>query len=135
MVESFEKLIEGRTVPVAMETVAVCPMNPELCGHKVIIYDSTLRDGEQTPGVAFSREQKIAIARKLDEINVPQIEAGFPAVSRSEVETIRAITSMGLKAENPGTDEGREKGCRLHGRERGGHGTSLRGDLRHPSEV
>lgn len=62
------------------------------------IYDSTLRDGEQMPGVSFSMQQKIAIARKLDEIGIPEIEAGFPAVSQQEKQTIKKITSEGLDA-------------------------------------
>ncbi|RLG55571.1 MAG: hypothetical protein DRN88_05535, partial [Candidatus Hydrothermarchaeota archaeon] len=45
------------------------------------INDTTLRDGEQTPGVVFTMEEKIEIARLLDEIGVQQIEAGTPALS------------------------------------------------------
>ena len=63
------------------------------------MYDSTLRDGEQMPGVRFSPEQKAAIARKLDEVGVHQIEAGFPAVSQAERDSVKAISSMGLDAE------------------------------------
>lgn len=66
---------------------------------KIIVYDSTLRDGEQTPGISFSKSQKIAIARKLDEIGVSQIEAGFPAVSRGEMQAVKAIKEEGLSAE------------------------------------
>ncbi|MFO7677420.1 MAG: homoaconitate hydratase [Thermoplasmatota archaeon] len=65
---------------------------------EIVIYDSTLRDGEQMPGISFSMEQKIAIARKLDEIGIPEIEAGFPAVSKKEKETIKKITQEGLNA-------------------------------------
>jgi methanogen homocitrate synthase len=64
----------------------------------ITIYDSTLRDGEQMPGVSFSMQQKIAIARKLDEMKIPEIEAGFPAVSQQEKQTIKKITSEGLNA-------------------------------------
>ena len=64
----------------------------------IIIYDSTLRDGEQMPGVSFSSEQKLTIARKLDEIGVPEIEAGFPAVSKTEQETVKRIANEGLDA-------------------------------------
>lgn len=67
--------------------------------EKVTVYDSTLRDGEQMPGVRFSSEQKVAIARKLNEIGVRQIEAGFPAVSRSELESVKAVAGLGLDAE------------------------------------
>jgi methanogen homocitrate synthase len=82
-----------------MDKAAVSPFNPVLKDIKVIVYDSTLRDGEQTPGVAFSPEQKVAIARMLDDAGVHQIEAGFPAVSENEVRTIRAIAELGLKAD------------------------------------
>jgi len=66
---------------------------------KVILYDSTLRDGEQTPGVSFSREQKIQIANMLERIGIPQIEAGFPAVSDTERSTVKEIANLGLDAE------------------------------------
>ena len=65
----------------------------------ITVYDSTLRDGEQMPGVRFNTEQKVAIARKLDEIGVHQIEAGFPAVSASEQRSVKTVSSLGLDAE------------------------------------
>lgn len=65
----------------------------------VTVYDTTLRDGEQTPGVAFSPDMKVAIAQALDAAGVHQIEAGFPAVSTNEREAIGRIVDMGLKAE------------------------------------
>lgn len=49
---------------------------------EITIYDTTLWDGEQTPGVCFSPEEKLEIAKKLDEIKIKQIEAGFPIVSK-----------------------------------------------------
>ena len=64
----------------------------------IIIYDSTLRDGEQMAGISFSSDQKLAIARKLDEIGVPEIEAGFPAVSKKELEAVKTIANEGLNA-------------------------------------
>ena len=62
------------------------------------INDTTLRDGEQTPGVVFSEEEKIHIARLLDEIGVQQIEAGTPAMSPSEEKTVKSIVKEGLNA-------------------------------------
>ncbi|MDQ1371767.1 MAG: methanogen homocitrate synthase [Candidatus Thermoplasmatota archaeon] len=67
--------------------------------EKVVVYDSTLRDGEQMPGVHFTLEQKTSIARKLDEVGVHQIEAGFPAVSESEKAAVKEVASLGLDAE------------------------------------
>jgi len=65
----------------------------------IIVYDSTLRDGEQMPGVHFTRDQKVAIARKLDEVGVHQIEAGFPAVSDGERESVKTIAGLALDAD------------------------------------
>ena len=48
---------------------------------KVEIHDATLRDGEQTPGVVFRKDDKVRIARQMDEVGVERIEAGMPAVS------------------------------------------------------
>ena len=66
---------------------------------KVRIFDTTLRDGEQTPGVALSPEQKLHIAHKLDELGVDAIEAGFPVVSQGERKGVKLITEANLKAE------------------------------------
>ena len=62
------------------------------------ICDVTLRDGEQTPGVVFTREEKISIAEKLDSIGVEVIEAGFPVVSQTEEATVKEIAHLGLNA-------------------------------------
>ena len=64
----------------------------------VVIYDSTLRDGEQMPGISLSSDQKISIAKKLDEIKIPEIEAGFPAISNNELNIIKSISNEGLNA-------------------------------------
>jgi 2-isopropylmalate synthase len=66
---------------------------------KVRIFDTTLRDGEQTPGVSITPEQKVQIAIKLDELGIDAIEAGFPVVSHGETVAIKNITKQGLKAE------------------------------------
>ncbi len=65
---------------------------------KVLIHDATLRDGEQTPGVVFRKEDKVAIAKALDAVGVDRIEAGMPAVSREDFDAIVAISKLGLKA-------------------------------------
>ena len=62
------------------------------------ICDVTLRDGEQTPGVSFTIEEKIDIARTLDEMGIEIIEAGFPIVSQGEKDAVKAIAHAGLNA-------------------------------------
>jgi isopropylmalate/homocitrate/citramalate synthase len=66
---------------------------------KIRFYDTTLRDGEQTVGVVLSPEQKLQIARKLDELGVSRIEAGFPRVSVDDAEAIQLMQKANLKAE------------------------------------
>ncbi|NDB88309.1 MAG: 2-isopropylmalate synthase [Nitrososphaeria archaeon] len=66
---------------------------------RVRIFDTTLRDGEQTPGVALSPEKKLSIAKRLDELGVDAIEAGFPVISEGEQQGIKMITKAGLRAE------------------------------------
>jgi 2-isopropylmalate synthase len=66
---------------------------------KVRIFDTTLRDGEQTPGIALTPEQKLAIAQKLDELGVDAIEAGFPIISDGEKKAVKDIAHANLKAE------------------------------------
>ncbi len=59
--------------------------------QRVYIFDTTLRDGEQVPGCKLNKEQKITIARKLDELGVDVIEAGFPVSSPGDFEAVQAI--------------------------------------------
>jgi isopropylmalate/homocitrate/citramalate synthase len=66
---------------------------------KVHFYDTTLRDGEQTVGVVLSPQRKLEIARKLDELGVSRIEAGFPKVSPEDAEAIELMQRANLKAE------------------------------------
>jgi len=61
--------------------------------------DTTLRDGEQTPGISLTPSKKLQIARKLDQLGVEVIEAGFAVVSKGEFEAVRLIASEGLEAE------------------------------------
>lgn len=77
-------------------------LNIEIC-------DVTLRDGEQTPGVSFSCEEKVKIATKLDEIGIEVIEAGFPAVSQNEAHCVKTIANLGLDARICGFSRARQE--------------------------
>jgi isopropylmalate/homocitrate/citramalate synthase len=63
---------------------------------KVEILDTTLRDGEQQPGIVFTRKDKVAIAKKLAEAGVHRIEAGTPAVSSEDADAIKEIVELNL---------------------------------------
>ena len=60
---------------------------------KLIIFDTTLRDGEQSPGASMTREEKLRIARQLERMRVDVIEAGFAASSNGDFEAVRSIAS------------------------------------------
>ena len=77
------------------------PLHIEIC-------DVTLRDGEQTPGVSFSCQEKVGIATMLDTIGIEVIEAGFPAVSAGEKECVKTIANLGLDARICGFCRARE---------------------------
>jgi len=66
---------------------------------KVYVFDTTLRDGEQTPGLSFTLEEKIQIATQLDKLGVDIIEAGMPVVSEGDYQACKEISKLGLNAE------------------------------------
>lgn len=75
------------------------PASPAQAARSVRVFDTTLRDGEQTPGVHFTVDQKVAIAEQLDAIGVDTIEAGFPASSPGDAEAVRIVARTVRNAE------------------------------------
>lgn len=81
----IDALIHGNS-PITTPTEYTMSAN-----NRVIIFDTTLRDGEQSPGAAMTREEKVRIARQLEKLGVDVIEAGFAAASPGDFEAIREI--------------------------------------------
>ena len=59
--------------------------------NSVRIFDTTLRDGEQSPGCSMNLNEKLALARQLERLGVDVIEAGFPIASEGDFEAVRAV--------------------------------------------
>ncbi|MEW5759455.1 MAG: homoaconitate hydratase [Candidatus Thermoplasmatota archaeon] len=66
--------------------------------EKIYFWDETLRDGEQTPGVFFTLDEKVELAKILDEIGIEIINCGIPAISEGEKKAVKAIANEGLRA-------------------------------------
>jgi 2-isopropylmalate synthase len=60
----------------------------------LVIFDTTLRDGEQSPGASMTKEEKVRIAKQLEKLGVDVIEAGFPAASQGDFESVKAVASV-----------------------------------------
>lgn len=71
-------------------------------GSRVIIFDTTLRDGEQSPGATMNIAEKVRIANRLEELGVDVIEAGFPAASQGDFEAVSQIAKKAEKAQIAG---------------------------------
>ena len=67
--------------------------------RNIRIFDTTLRDGEQTPGISLTPDEKVKIARQLDKLGVDAVEAGFPIASAGECESVGAVAKAGLSCE------------------------------------
>ncbi len=94
------------TAPYFTDDWWVSPMNfapeaypPGLRDRQLYIHDVTLRDGEQSPGVAFKEDERIRIAVALDEVGVQRIEVGMPIVSQGVFNAIKEIVNLGLRTE------------------------------------
>ena len=62
--------------------------------NRIIIFDTTMRDGEQSPGASMSLEEKIQIARVFDELGIDIIEAGFPIASPGDFEAVTEVSKI-----------------------------------------
>src|SRR2546422_10767893 len=69
----------------------MAPAVPQPTGDRVFIFDTTLRDGEQSPGASLNSDQKLAIAWQLARLGVDVIEAGFPLSSPGDFEAVQRI--------------------------------------------
>ena len=62
--------------------------------NKLIIFDTTLRDGEQSPGASMTKDEKVRIAKALERMHVDIIEAGFPIASQGDFESVQAVAEV-----------------------------------------
>ncbi|MDY7001781.1 MAG: 2-isopropylmalate synthase, partial [Thermodesulfobacteriota bacterium] len=62
--------------------------------ERIYIFDTTLRDGEQSPGATMNQREKVRLARQLETLGVDIIEAGFPAASQGDFEAVRSIAGV-----------------------------------------
>jgi 2-isopropylmalate synthase len=70
------------------------PADPPAPGQKVIVFDTTMRDGEQSPGASMSIDEKLELAKILEDMRVDVIEAGFPIASNGDFEAVRRIAQI-----------------------------------------
>jgi len=70
------------------------PAKPKRDDDKIVIFDTTLRDGEQCPGATMTFEEKLQVAELLDDMGVDIIEAGFPIASEGDFEAVTEISKL-----------------------------------------
>src|SRR5260221_6117332 len=63
--------------------------------ERLIIFDTTMRDGEQSPGASMTKDEKLRIARQLERMRVDVIEAGVPAASDGDFASVKAVAAVG----------------------------------------
>jgi 2-isopropylmalate synthase len=83
--------ISNEDIHVKMDTPTTANVESETQRERVCIFDTTLRDGEQSPGIALNGEEKLEIAQQLARLGVDIMEAGFPVTSSGDFEAVRMI--------------------------------------------
>ena len=83
--------------------------NPANAADRVYIFDTTLRDGEQSPGASMTLEEKLQVAELLDTMGVDIIEAGFPIASNGDFEAVSEVAKLVKNAEVCGLSRAGEK--------------------------
>ena len=69
-----------------------------MSGERIYIFDTTLRDGEQSPGCSMNLNEKVTLARQLEKLGVDVIEAGFPIASVGDFESVYSVAQVIEKA-------------------------------------
>src|SRR3979490_1767757 len=83
-----------------------------MSNNRLIIFDTTMRDGEQSPGASMTKDEKLRIARALERMRVDVIEAGFPAAANGDFEAVRAIAGLIKDSTVCGLCRANDRGCR-----------------------
>jgi 2-isopropylmalate synthase len=73
---------------------------------KLVIFDTTLRDGEQSPGASMTKDEKVRIAKMLEKLRVDVIEAGFAIASKGDFEAVKAVAEAVMEGEDELADAG-----------------------------
>src|SRR6266852_3860750 len=102
--------------------------------ERLIIFDTTMRDGEQSPGASMTKEEKLRIARQLERMRVDVIEAGFPASSNGDFEAVQAVAGVIKDSTVAGLCRANDRDIRTHSHfhrdERAPHGEEAAHDAR-----
>src|SRR6266581_2888748 len=86
--------VPGRGASGRRGTIFKHSMRSSTMKERLIIFDTTMRDGEQSPGASMTKEEKLRIARQLERMRVDVIEAGFPASSNGDFEAVQAVAGV-----------------------------------------
>ena len=103
----------------AMRAALQVAAGPADAGDRIVIFDTTLRDGEQSPGCSMNTEEKLRVAETLEHMGVDVIEAGFPIASEGDFEAVQAIARRGMTSVVCGATDGAGEPGAVAGRRAG----------------